>query len=236
MNANRKTATIVGVLFIIGTVVPIIGLSLASPIVNSPDYLAGMFANETQVLVGAFTEFIMAVACAGIGIALYPVLRRSNEGLALGAAGFRIMEGMFGIVGAIGLILLLALSREFVQAGAPNSSYFQTLGVLIIAGRDWVSNVAMLLTWCIGALMYYYVFYQTKLIPRWLAGWGLIGCTLTIIASLFIMFRVIHSFDTIQVVMNLPIAVQEMVMAVWLIVKGFNPSAVASRAAEVAVN
>jgi len=236
MNANRKAAVIVGVLFIIGTVVPIIGLSLASPIVNAPDYLARISANETPVLIGALAEFIMAVACASIGIALYPVLRRYHEGLALGAAGFRIMEGVFGIVGVIGLILLLALSQEFAQAGAPSSSYFQTLGALILAGRDWVSNVAMLITWCIGALMYYSIFYQTKLLPRWLAGWGLIGCTLTIIASMLVMFRVIHSFETTQVVMNLPIALQEMVMAVWLIVKGFNPAAITDGIASASIS
>ncbi len=131
------------------------------------------------------------------------------------------------------MILLLTLSQEFVQAGAPGSSYFQTLGVLIQAGSDWVNNVAALLAWCLGALMYYSIFYQSKLIPRWLSGWGLAGVTLTILASLLVMFRLIIPFGTIQGIMNLPIALQEMVLAIWLIVKGFNPSAIASGAAQI---
>jgi hypothetical protein len=182
---------------------------------------------------GAFFQFIMAAACAGIGISLYPVLKRYSEGLALGAAGFRIIEAVFEIVGVIILLLLLTLSQEFVKAGAPGSSYFQTTGVLLLAGNAWVNNVAVLLAWCIGALMYYYIFYQTKLIPRWLSGWGLVGATLTIVASMLVMFRLISPMGTIQVVLNLPIALQEMVMAVWLIVKGFNPSAIASGSVEI---
>ena len=159
---------------------------------------------------------------------LYPILRKYNEALALGAVGFRLMEGVLYIVSVIGLILLLTLSQEFVKAGTPDSSYFQTLGVLLLAGYNWVGNVPLLLTWCLGALMYYYIFYQTKLIPRWLSGWGIIGIILCMVASLLVMFRLLDPLSTIQVVFNLPILLQEMVLAIWLIVKGFNPSAIAS--------
>ncbi len=225
MNSNRKIATIAGVLFILGfTGIP--AAVLTGPILGTSDYLIKISANENQMIMGALLQFIMATACAGIGISLYPVLRKYNEGLALGAVGFRIIEGMLGIVGVIGLILLLTLSQEFVKAGAPSSLYFQTLGALVIAGRDWVNNVAMILAWCIGALMYYSIFFQSKLIPRWLSGWGLVGITLTIVASMLVMFRLIGPFSTAQGVMNLPIAAQEMVLAVWLIAKGFNPSAI----------
>jgi hypothetical protein len=174
----------------------------------------------------------MGVACSGIGLALYPILRKYNEDLAIGSVGFRIIEGVLDIAGAISLIVLLALSQEFVKAGAPVSSYFQTAGVLINAGTGWLNNVAVLLSWCIGALMYYSVFYQYQLVPRWLSGWGLVGITLTIITCLLVMFRLIPPFGTIQVVANLPIALQEMVFAVWLIAKGVNPSTIASVSAE----
>ncbi len=181
-------------------------------------------------MLGAFLQFVMAAACAGIGISLFPVLRRYSEGLALGAAGFRMIEGALGIVGVIGLILLLALSREYLKTGSP-PSYFQTLGVLIRAGSEWVNNVGMILAWCIGALIYYYLFYQHQLVPRWLAGWGLAGIVLAIVSSLLVMFRLIVPFGTISGLTNLPIGLQEMVLAVWLIVKGFNPSATAAESA-----
>ena len=235
MNQNRRTAIVVGVLFIIGTVAGGAGAAVTKPTLGAPDYLVQLSANQFSVTLGALLTLVMAAACAGIGISLYPVLKKYNEGLALGAAGFRIMEGVLDIVGVIGLVLLLALGREFVKAGAPSASYFQTLGTLLTTGSDWVNTVAVLLTWCIGALMYYAVFYQTRLVPRWLAGWGLIGCSLTIAGSLLVLFQVIAPWSTVQAVMNLPIALQEMVLAVWLIAKGFNPAAV-STSAKTAAN
>jgi amino acid permease len=161
-------------------------------------------------------------------LALYPILKKFNEGLAFGAAGFRVIEGMTSVVGALLYIVLLALSQEFVKAGAPASSYFQTADVLINTGINWFRDVAMLLAFGIGALMYYVVFYQSKLVPRWLTVWGLAGITLTIISTLLVMFHLIPPFGTIQVVLNLVILPQELVLAVWLILKGFDPSAFAT--------
>ena len=225
MYTDRKIAIIAGVLFITATVAGILSSVFTGPILGTPDYLIKISANENQVIIGALFTLVMGFAGAGIAISLYPVLRKYNEGLALGSVGFRIIEGMLWIINAIGLLLLLTLSKEFVKAGAPGLSSFQTSGVLLRAAGDWVSNVVALLAWCIGALMYYYVFYQTKLIPRWLAAWGLIGITLTLIACVLVLFHLINSWSTIQIVLFLPIALQEMVLAVWLIVKGFNSSA-----------
>jgi Domain of unknown function (DUF4386) len=225
MNADRKSAIITGVLFIIGFA-GVLTVALTKPILDDPDYLVKVSANANRIILGAFFQIIMAAACAGIGISLYPVLRKYNEGLALGAVGFRIIEAVFQIVGAVILLLLLTLSQEFVKAGALDSSHFQTEGALLLAGSDWVNHVAVLLVWSMGALMYYSIFYRTKLIPRWLSGWGLVGITLTIVASILFMFRLIGPMSTIQVALNIPIAVQEMVLAIWLIVKGFNPSAI----------
>jgi len=118
--------------------------------------------------------------------------------------------------------------QEFVKAGAPASSYFQTLGASMLAGYHWSGNVASLLAFSLGALMYYYIFYQTRLVPRWLSGWGLVAAALCMVAGVLVMFSLIGPLSTPQVVLALPIAVQEMVLAVWLIVKGFNPSVVAS--------
>ncbi len=223
MNSNRKATTIAGLLYIIGTVAGI--LSVVS-IVDDTDYLIKVSANENQVIIGAFFQFIMVAAYVGIAISLFPILRKYNEGLALGFVGFRIIAGVFIITGVIILLLLLPLSQEFVKAGAPGSSYFQTLGGLLRAGRDLVNHVAMILALSIGDLMFYYLLYQTKLVPRWLSGWGLVGTTLTILASLSLMFRLIGLITPIYVVLNLPLALQEMVLAIWLIVKGFNPSSI----------
>jgi hypothetical protein len=233
---NRKTAAVVGVLFIIGTVSGVLGAVLGEPVLGTPDYLSKLSANEGSMLSYTLLMFIMGVACAGIGLALYPILKKYNEGLAIGAVGFRIIEGMGDIVAAIGVIALLALSQEFLKAGAPDASYFQTAGVVINAGIDWLCHGAMLLCWVIGACIYYSLFYQYRLVPRWLSVWGLVGIALVTIGGVLVMLHVIPGFGTVQMVLNLPIFPQEMVLAVWLIVKGVNSSAVASEAAITAPN
>jgi hypothetical protein len=224
----RKTAAVVGVLFILGTVPALLSLPLALNTVNAPDHLTAISTNAGQMILFTAIKLFMGFACAGIGLALYPILKKFNEGLAFGAAGFRVIEGMTSVVGALLYIVLLALSQEFVKAGAPASSYFQTADVLINTGINWFRDVAMLLAFGIGALMYYVVFYQSKLVPRWLTVWGLAGITLTIISTLLVMFHLIPPFGTIQVVLNLVILPQELVLAVWLILKGFDPSAFAT--------
>jgi len=232
---DKKTAAVVGVLFIIGTVSGLLMFPFIA-ILSTPDHLTTIATNEGQMIIATLLKFIMGVACAGIGLALYPILKKYNEGLAIGAVGFRIIEGVVDVVGALGYVALLALSQEFVKAGAPASSYFQTADVLINVSADWLRDVAMLLTWCIGALMYYSVFYQYRLVPRWLSVWGLVGITLTSISCLSVMFHLIPSAGTIQVILSLPIMAQEMVLAVWLIVKGINTSAVGSLSAKTATN
>src|SRR5512139_2722374 len=222
---DRKTAAVVGVLFILGTVPALLVVPLYGNTVNATDRLTAIATNESQMIILTAVKFLMGVACAGIGLALYPILRRYNQGLAFGAAGFRVIEGALDIVGALLLVILLALSREFMKAGAPASSYFQTADVLIGTGTAWLQDVAVLLTFGIGALMYYIVFYEFKLVPRWLSIWGLVGITLTIVSALLVMFHLIPPFGTIQVFLNLPILPQELVLATWLIGKGFNLTA-----------
>jgi hypothetical protein len=235
MNSNRKTAIIVGVLFITATVAGILSVVFSGSILDAPDYLIKVSANESQVIIGALFVLIMAFACTGIAIWLYPVIRKHNEALALGSVGFRLIEGVFHLVGVIGLLSLVTLSQEYVKAGAPDASYFQSLGTLLLAARDW-AGVLGSFAFILGALMYYYIFYQSKLIPRWLSVWGLIGVPLWIAAELLIMFGLIESFSTNAILLDIPIAVNEMVLAIWLIAKGFNPSAIASLSAKTDIN
>ncbi|HNT76496.1 MAG TPA: DUF4386 domain-containing protein [Anaerolineae bacterium] len=227
MKTHRVNAVIVGVLFIVATAAGSIAAAIGSPIMDAPDYLSKIAAHEGTVLTGAFLTFLMSVACAGVGLGLYPIMRKYSVGLAIGAAGFRLIESMTEILTGISIISLLALSREYVAAGAPTAAYFQTFGAIIRTADEWVSNGVTLISWCIGAFMYYGVFYRYRLVPRWLSVWGLIGITLTIITSTLVMLDVIPGFGTVQMIANGPIALQEMVFAVWLIAKGVDTTAVA---------
>ena len=195
--------------------------------VGSPDYLTKIAANEGQVTVGVLLRFIAAFASAAIAISLYPVLRRYRQGLALGAVGFRVIEGTFYALGAVSVLLLLTLSQEFVKTGAGDPAYFNQSGTLLKALDDW-AGLAGILAFYVGGLLYYRVFYQTRLVPRWLSAWGIGGVILGAAAALLVLFGVTGSMSPVQMALNAPIGLQEMVLAVWLIVKGFNPSAVTS--------
>jgi hypothetical protein len=230
MNANKRAARIVGVLFITATVAGLLGGVILGPILEAPDYLAKVSANENQVLIGALLLFIMGAAGASIAIPMYPILKKHNVSMALGSVGFRIIEGTLFMVGVIWLLLLVILSQEFVQAGAPDASYFQTSGELLVEGMNFSLLIGGL-AFSLAALMYYFLFYQSKLIPRWLSVWGLIGVTLGLAAYLNQFFLASASASSGIDIGHLPIFLQEMVFAVWLIVKGFNSSAIASESA-----
>ncbi len=226
MNTNRTIAVVAGVAFIIATVAQLVGVALVSPILTKPLDLTRISAHDNQVLLGAFFQFIGALACPGIAIALYPVLRRSSEGLALGSVGFRTIEGTLHVLIAMCLMSLVTLSQEASNAATAGSAAFQVQAALVMAGREWLGPLSVL-TFGLGALAYYWVFYRSRLVPRWLSAWGLVGVVMVMVSALLVVFQVIEAFSTTQIVLALPIAAQEMVLAAWLIARGFNPSAIA---------
>ena len=231
----RKFAISAGILFIIYTSVDVLSFLFLGP-VTAPNYLVRVSENASLVGTGAFLLIIGGLCASGIAISLYPVLKKFNPVLALGAVGFRISEGVLMIVSVCALLLIITLSQLFVKAGAPDSSYFQTLGALLYAGYRWVGNVGSLLAFSIGCTLYYVIFYRTKLVPRWLSVWGLVFGILGTISCALVCIGLIAPFGTEQVLMVIPMLPQEMVLAVWLIVKGFNPSAIASLSAKTATN
>jgi hypothetical protein len=231
MNTNRRIAVVAGMLFIIATVADLISrVVLLQPILGAPADLTKISANEDQVLLGALFLFIGAAAAAGIAIALYPVLRKHNEGLALGSVGFRLIEVVLymGIVTC--LLLLVALSQGSANAGAATSSAYEVPGALVMAARDSLGEVAVL-AFGLGALMYYWVFYRSRLVPRWLSAWGLVAIASVMVSGLLVMLGLTDPMSTTQIVLALPIFLQEMVLAVWLIAKGFDPVAIAAEPA-----
>lgn len=232
MNTHRKTATIVGILFLICTAAALISFPFSGPLLEDPNYLIKLSGSESSVIVGAIFEFIWAITCAGIAIALYPVLKKYNHSLALGSVAFRLTEGIFVLIAALSLLTLLTLSQEFVTTGAENAVALQTSGTLLLGIRDWAHNVFSPLAFASGAIMYYVLLYKSKLIPRWLSGWGLLGAVLAVVATLLGLLTNDFGLDSINTYLNIPIGLNEMVLAIWLITKGFNSSAIASWSSE----
>jgi hypothetical protein len=227
MNTHRKTAIIVGALFILATVASSLGIFIFSSILDVPNYLISVSANESQVIMAALFMLIDVVAVVGIAIMMYPILKKHNEALALGYVAARTIEGVLFTVYVVILLLLLPLSQEFVKAGVPDASYFQTGGTLLRAASDWALSLGLRLAFALSALILNYLLFNSKLVPRWLSGWGFVGATL-VFALLLLEFFGINLTE----ILDLPIALQEMVFALWLIVKGFNASAIASEPAK----
>ena len=171
----------------------------------------------------------MIAAIFAIPVVLFPVLQKHNENLARGYLAARILEGVVLVIGTISLLSLLALSREFVAAGSPDAAHYQTLGALLLEAGDTTLLVGGQIIFSLTALVLNVALYQSRLVPRLLSGWGIVGVPLMLTGGVLTLFGIVGgSFSTIGTVLMAPLAVQEMVVALWLIVKGFNPSAIAS--------
>jgi len=226
MNSYRKTAIIVGVLFIIATVMSILSTVPLGSTLTASNYLTSVSANENQVIIAMIFELIAAVSAFGTAVMLFPVLKKTIESLALGYVALRLIENIFYIVGALSLIIILTVGQGYV-AGASNASYYQPLGTLLLALHDWSIWMGTLIFFGLGSLTLNYLLYQSKLVPRFLSVWGLIGAALVLLYGLLSLFSLTPDLSSLAI-LAVPIAVQEMVFAVWLIVKGFNPAAIAS--------
>jgi hypothetical protein len=234
MPSYRRNAIAAGLLFIACSAASILSIVPLGSMLDTPVDFARLAANDDRVVLTALIEFVWAITAAGIAIALYPVLRKHHRALALGSVAARVVEGVFVLVGTLSLLVLLTLGQESVAAGSPASSSWPASGDMLLAVREWVHGFLGSLPFVLGALMYYYLLYRSRLVPRWLSGWGLVGAGLCLVATVYAGFTQEFGFTTVNNVLNIPIGVQEMVLAVWLIVKGFNTSAVtADRAANV---
>jgi hypothetical protein len=229
---HRATAILVGVLFIIGTAAGVLSVICLNPIQHHPDCLVQAAENKNQVILGALAILTMGLSLAIVPVLMFPVSKKHNEPLAVGYVVFR---GGLETVTYLGMVtcwlVLILLGQEYVQAGAPEASYFQTMGTLILGAQDSISTV-LIIVFSLDALVLYAVLYPPKLIPRWISGWGFVAILLHLSTAFLILFGLADIDSSIVTIMNLPIFLQEMVMAVWLIVKGFNPSAIAAGSAK----
>ena len=226
MKSYRGNAIAVGVLFILCSAAAILSIVPLGATVGAPVDFATLAGSDDAVVMTALIEFVWAATGMGIAIALYPVLRMFNPTLALGSVAGRVVENVFILLGTLSLLALLTVSQQAASSAAPSS--FQATGDALVAVRDWAPGFVAGLAFAVGTFMYNYVMYSSRLVPRWLSAWGLVGAVLSLVASLYIGFTQDFGFTTVNNVLSAPIGLQEMVLAVWLIAKGFNLSAVRS--------
>ena len=219
---NRKTAMIVGVLYIIGTVAGVLSMVLGGRFLNAPDLLKMVAANASQAGLVALLVLVMGIALAMVPAMVFPILQRQNEALAIGYVIFRgALETFTYVAMAACWLVLVVVAQQSAASGAAVASQFSSLGILLLKAREPITAIGEIV-FSLGALMFYYLLYQARLIPRRLSGWGLVG------AIPFLAVGLIYAFTgTTLVILLMPLALQEMVMAVWLVAKGFSPGTIA---------
>lgn len=218
MSSRHPTAKLAGVIFIIATVA-VLFAGAVDPLLAAPDFLRKITENANQISISSLLYLVAAFTSVGIAVALYPVLSKINSGLAVGSVVFRTLEAVFYIVAIASLLCLLPLSEKFISAGAADQHMLQTIGNVLLNLRNQATLLGVF-AFCVGAFMYYLIFFQSRLIPRWLSGWGIVAIILMFVACVLALFsgKPITGYTALIV----PIALQEMVLAVWLIAKGFS--------------
>lgn len=230
MRSHELRARTAGVLFITATAASLAATAFLGSLLDKSGFVTSVSQHQDRMLTAAFFQLVAAFTSVAIAISLYPVLRQHAAGMALGSVGFRLIEGVFYALSAVGILVLVALSDQLSSGGAVSAA-INTSGELLRNLRD-SAGVAGVLAFYTGATLYYLIFYRSQLIPRWLSVWGLAGTALGATAGLLVLFRAIDTMSGAQVALNLPIGVQEIVLAVWLIWKGFNTTRPAPLTAE----
>ena len=231
LDSLKRTARIVGALFLTAMVGSLVGgVAFVEPSLTAPDYLTVLSENETRVIVGVFLELVNGIAVLGIGVFTFPILRQRDEHIALGYLGLRIVESVFCCVIVISPLSLITLSQAYVRAGAADAAYYQAAGALSIAEREGVAGLLIPVFFGLGSLLFYRALYQSRLLPRSISVWGFVGAALILVLNLLLAFGV--QVGSAGMVLALPIISNEILLGIWLIAKGFDPSATASGAAE----
>ena len=238
MKANKNTSRLLGAAFLIvlalsfisGELVGSLGLSIVGLPDNISEIMINISDNPTLMRMSILGFLIEAVAIVLLTTLLFTTLKTHNKILARLAFGLWIIEAVTIVVREASAFALLYTSQEYVTAGAPDSSYFQTLGSLFYESTQFI-YASQMIFYTIGGVLFYYLFFKSKYIPKALSLFGIIAASLGFIGELFVFF----GYD-VPLYVFLPILPFEIAIGVWLIIKGFNSSAIDSPSAKTVIN
>jgi hypothetical protein len=222
MNTNRNTARVVGSLFLIAMVASLVGGTIVTSIISAPDPLNVVSQKETQLLFGVFLEILNALAVVGIGILMFTVIKEHNETMAVGYLGLRVIESVFCAFIVVGPLSLLAISKNYSKIGNLDVVNLDIMGNLPNAIRMSVVDWLIPIFFSLGALLLYSFLYRSKRLPRFISVWGLISAFL-IMVLVAMMFLNVEVSLGMNMVIAMPIILNEIFLGIWLIAKGFNP-------------
>jgi hypothetical protein len=224
MKSARTTAIVAGVFFLITEVTAIGGLLLYGPILGNPDFVVSASADDTAVLGGAFLEVLLAIAVVGTAVTLYPVIKRQNEGIALGHVAGRLIEAAIIAVGAISLLAVVTMRHDFAGTTGAEATAAVTVGQSLVAVHDWTFLFGPKLALGVNTVLLAYLMYRSRLVPRAIAVLGLIGGSLIFASGTAVLFGAYEDLSIFGVAAAAPVFAWEVSLAVWMIVKGFKPS------------
>ena len=219
MNSNKIAARTFGIAFLIGYISYGLGFGLLNSVINSPSSLAVIFNLKNQVIFqAAIMMAVFAPVNIVLGVIMTPIFKPYNQPLAYGYLSAAIASTVLLIVGAIFLLLSIPLSEEFVKVGAGNTNNLELLFTLCKKANFFSYQIAMVI-WGLGGLIFSYLLFVSKIVPRWLSIWGIIGYVIFISGAFFALFGI-----NIDVILDIPGGLFEIFLSFWFIIKGFDMS------------
>jgi hypothetical protein len=220
MHAYNKTARIVGIVYLAGFAVGLTGNGLIQSILGAPDHLSTVSANSMTLAIGAILWLMAVVGDGAHGVLMFPLLKLHSERMAYGYLAARIVDAVFIAIMVIFILLQIPLGSEYLKAPPSDSLYFQVMSTISVQASQYAYQIGMSALG-ISGLILNYTFYKTKLIPRFLAIWGLVGYAIIFIGMLSETMG-----SGLGLASSIPGGLWEVFMGVWLIAKGFNSSAI----------
>jgi hypothetical protein len=231
VDATRRTAFVAGLFYLITFAASIPAVFLLAPVLNHADYIVSAGA-DTRVLWGCFLDLVNALACIGTAVALFPVVKRQNEAVALGFVTSRMLEAAIILIGVVSLLAVVTLRQDLAGAPGTDMASLVTAGRALVAVRDWTFLLGPSLMPGFNALLLGWLLYRSGLVPRLIPALGLIGAPLLIASATAALFRGNDPITVLAAIATVPIFLWELSLGIWLVVKGFKPSPITTGMAE----
>jgi hypothetical protein len=226
MDPLRKSALVTGVLFIVTFITSIPALGLYGPVLHDSNYILGTGA-DPRIFTGAFLEVLLAISGIGTAVAIFPVVKRQNESLALGYVAARIVESTIIVVGIVSLLAVVTMRRDYAGTGGADAATLVIAGKTLVAVHNWTFLLGP--GYCAGienGLILGYLMYRSGLVPRPIAVLGLIGGTVIFAGATAELFGLFSQTSGPGIILGIPEALFEASIGLWLTFKGFRPSPV----------
>lgn len=218
---KRRIVRTAGAFILLGMVV---GIFSIVPAVESEQYLKETANHAQQVTIGAIFQFLLVPIYVGFSLMLYPLLKQYNQRLSMGFVGFRFVAGAFQLIGVVLLPVFVLLSENYSMSSPTEMATYEQLGEVLKLLRDLTNHVGVMLATGLGNVFLYVILYKEKLIPRWLSIWGFIGNAAIMLGAFLVSSQVIDVVSPEYGAVSMPLVLQELVFAIWLLVKGVKPT------------